>query len=95
VWDEAASKMDEIRRLEVRLKKAEEAVASGDVSALEMLDEATQARRLAGGFAVEERIGEVLHGLGFHPDDWHRSCDTFSGGWQMRIALARLLLVWS
>jgi ATP-binding cassette subfamily F protein 3 len=34
----------------------------------------------------------VLAGLGFPADDWHRPTDTFSGGWQMRIALAKLLL---
>ncbi len=31
-------------------------------------------------------------GLGFRPDQWHMPCSAFSGGWQMRIALARLLL---
>lgn len=34
----------------------------------------------------------VLNGLGFQQEDWTRSCSDFSGGWQMRIALARLLL---
>ena len=57
----------------------------------ERLGDATEALRLAGGFAVEERIGSVLHGLGFGPDTGSGR-DTFSGGWQMRIALARLLL---
>ena len=34
----------------------------------------------------------VLTGLGFHKDDWARQTDEFSGGWQMRISLAKLLL---
>jgi ATPase subunit of ABC transporter with duplicated ATPase domains len=33
-----------------------------------------------------------LQGLGFTPDLWYKSCAEFSGGWQMRIALARMLL---
>ena len=37
-------------------------------------------------------IFRVLNGLGFQQEDWTRSCMDFSGGWQMRIALARLLL---
>src|SRR6266576_2902940 len=38
------------------------------------------------------QVGSVLTGLGFRKDDWNRQTDEFSGGWQMRIALAKLLL---
>jgi ATP-binding cassette subfamily F protein 3 len=44
------------------------------------------------GYALEARVGAVLTGLGFPKDDWNRLTDEFSGGWQMRIALAKLLL---
>jgi ATP-binding cassette subfamily F protein 3 len=44
------------------------------------------------GYALEARVGSVLTGLGFPKDDWNRLTDEFSGGWQMRIALAKLLL---
>src|SRR5579864_3929980 len=44
------------------------------------------------GYTLEAQVGQVLAGLGFHRDDWHRLTDEFSGGWQMRIALAKLLL---
>jgi ATP-binding cassette subfamily F protein 3 len=48
--------------------------------------------RLADGYSMDLRIGTVLRGLGFDTDDAARPCETFSGGWQMRIALAKLLL---
>jgi ATP-binding cassette subfamily F protein 3 len=45
------------------------------------------------GYTVEAQIGRVLAGLGFRQSDWPRQTDEFSGGWQMRIALAKLLLL--
>src|SRR5712671_1156056 len=44
------------------------------------------------GYAVEAQVGAVLGGLGFRKEDWDRRTEEFSGGWQMRIALAKLLL---
>jgi ATP-binding cassette subfamily F protein 3 len=44
------------------------------------------------GYTLEAQVGQVLTGLGFHRDDWIRPTEEFSGGWQMRIALAKLLL---
>jgi ATP-binding cassette subfamily F protein 3 len=44
------------------------------------------------GYTLEAQVGQVLTGLGFHRDDWTRRSEEFSGGWQMRIALAKLLL---
>src|ERR1700730_14335636 len=48
--------------------------------------------RTRDGYAIEARVGSVLMGLGFRKEDWHRQTEEFSGGWQMRIALAKLLL---
>jgi ATP-binding cassette subfamily F protein 3 len=44
------------------------------------------------GYALDAQVGGVLTGLGFGKEDWARQTDEFSGGWQMRIALAKLLL---
>ena len=48
--------------------------------------------RLSDGYSMDLRIATVLRGLGFDQRVVHRPADTFSGGWQMRIALAKLLL---
>jgi ATP-binding cassette subfamily F protein 3 len=44
------------------------------------------------GYSMELKIATVLQGLGFKPADFDRRTETFSGGWQMRLALAKLLL---
>jgi len=48
--------------------------------------------RARDGYAIESQVGVVLSGLGFLQRDWKRRTEEFSGGWQMRIALAKLLL---
>jgi ATP-binding cassette subfamily F protein 3 len=48
--------------------------------------------RLGDGYSIELKTATVLQGLGFKPADHDRLTETFSGGWQMRIALAKLLL---
>jgi ATP-binding cassette, subfamily F, member 3 len=48
--------------------------------------------RLRDGYSLEAKAGAVLGGLGFRKEDWARRTEEFSGGWQMRIALAKLLL---
>jgi ATP-binding cassette subfamily F protein 3 len=45
-----------------------------------------------GGFSLEAQASEVLSGLGFSEEELRAPTETFSGGWQMRIALAKLLL---
>ena len=48
--------------------------------------------RRAEGHSIELRVTQVLQGLGFSGSDFSKPVETFSGGWQMRIALAKLLL---
>lgn len=45
----------------------------------------------AGGYEIETRATEILTGLGIGPEDYHRPTESFSGGWKMRIALAKIL----
>jgi ATP-binding cassette subfamily F protein 3 len=46
-----------------------------------------------GGYDLESRAQIILTGLGIGPDDYHRPVETFSGGWKMRIALAKILSI--
>ena len=48
--------------------------------------------RVHDGYSIELKTATVLQGLGFKTSDFERRTETFSGGWQMRIALAKLLL---
>jgi ATP-binding cassette, subfamily F, member 3 len=59
---------------------------------LERYSLVSQQFRLKEGYSIEAKAGSVLLGLGFTQKDLPRSCEDFSGGWQMRIALAKLLL---
>lgn len=46
----------------------------------------------SGGFHIEVEAQKILHGLGFSVTDFEKPVETFSGGWQMRVAMAKLLL---
>ena len=54
--------------------------------------EAQEEFRRRDGYAIDLKVNHVLRGLGFGEDDLEKPTETFSGGWQMRIALSRLLL---
>jgi ATP-binding cassette subfamily F protein 3 len=58
----------------------------------ERFERADSEFRARDGYTVEAQVGAVLAGLGFRKEDWHRQTEEFSGGWQMRLALAKLLL---
>src|SRR5215210_6760897 len=59
---------------------------------LSRYSELQEAFRRSDGYTIELKVTTVLRGLGFSEDDMEKKTETFSGGWQMRIALARLLL---
>jgi len=93
-WDEASSGMNKIMAAEERLLKAQEAVEREAMSerAANELASAQAEFEAVGGSSKDQKVARVLNGLGFQREDHNKSCTEFSGGWQMRIALARLLL---
>ncbi len=56
------------------------------------LNDTTERYELIGGYSYQGDTEKVLMGLGFSADDFNQQTDTFSGGWRMRIELAKLLL---
>lgn len=93
LFDEVRSALDELLSLERELKRLEQSLAaSQDERDLERYALVQEMFLQRGGYTMEAEIGKVLHGLGFAESDWERPCEHFSGGWQMRIGLAKLLL---
>jgi ATP-binding cassette subfamily F protein 3 len=98
LFAEASSAFDELLAVKHEMHALEERL--GDPTIPDHQHEAMLARysdlqdrfRLHDGYAIELKTATVLQGLGFKPTDFERPTETFSGGWQMRIALARLLL---
>ena len=98
VFEEVLSVFEEMRRLEEECRRLEHELADMPhdgpeyARATERYSALTQQFQLQGGYSLEAKAGAVLDGLGFSRRDWSRPCEEFSGGWQMRIALAKLLL---
>jgi ATP-binding cassette subfamily F protein 3 len=82
---------DEQHRIEDALAHATED-GDGHGKLLERYADVTERFKRGGGYEIEARVAEVLKGLGFSLADQGRKSEEFSGGWQMRIALAKLLL---
>jgi len=55
-------------------------------------NEANDRFHFLGGHLMQEEVEKVLKGLGFNPEEFDRPLSTFSGGWQMRVELAKILL---
>jgi len=98
VFDECLSVFDELRQMETEIERLAGQLATLDHTSQEYTATAERYSTLQGrfhaldGYALDAQVGGVLTGLGFGKEDWARRTEEFSGGWQMRIALAKLLL---
>jgi ATP-binding cassette subfamily F protein 3 len=93
--DEVLSAVSDLLGLEEEMRAIERQIENSptDLDALVHQHAELQERfERRGGYAIEAEVGRVLSGLGFGEEDRNRPTQEFSGGWQMRIALARLLL---
>jgi ATP-binding cassette, subfamily F, member 3 len=98
LWDEMMDSFPELIAIQAELAEVEAAMAT-DYEDLERLDQlvARQGELLErfeqlDGYRVEAEIAKVVAGLGFASTDRDKLCEAFSGGWQMRIALAKMLV---
>jgi len=98
VFAECMSVFDDLRAIEVELESLMHSMAELDHTSSAYSDVADRYHRLEhefrtrDGYSIDAEVGRVLMGLGFTKEDWPRLTDEFSGGWQMRLALAKLLL---
>lgn len=94
---EVVDSATEIRRLERRIEEMEHQIANAKPGEdldrlLERYGAAQDRYERLGGYELEARAKQILGGLGFPVDDFDKPAKEFSGGWQMRIALSKLLL---
>jgi ATP-binding cassette, subfamily F, member 3 len=88
----------EVPRIQARIKEIEAHLAEemSEDAMTEILEEygdlQAEFERL-GGYDMESRAQEILTGLGIGPSDYNRPTESFSGGWKMRIALAKVLMI--
>ena len=98
VFAECMSVFDELHAMEKEMESLTHSMAELDHTSAEYNEVAERYHKLEhefhvrGGYSLDAEVGKVLTGLGFRRNDWTRQTEEFSGGWQMRIALAKLLL---
>ena len=97
--EETAKAFDEVLKLEAEIARLTREIAertdyeSSDYeSLLHRLNEATDHYHILGGDTREADIEKTLLGLGFKRSDFQRATSEFSGGWRMRVELAKILL---
>jgi len=99
LYDEVCSAADDLNRIqdeisdtENELKNIQDTNSEEYFDLLNELSELQERFLLLDGFRLKSKIEKILTGLGFENDDFTRLTQEFSGGWQMRIMLAKLLL---
>ncbi|MBT6162137.1 MAG: ABC-F family ATP-binding cassette domain-containing protein [Crocinitomicaceae bacterium] len=99
ILEEASSAFVEVQGMESRLEQiTKELGERTDYESIEygrLIEELTTTNEridLLGGASQEEQVQRILQGLGFMPEDMARKMSEFSGGWKMRVELAKLLL---
>ena len=99
VYNEAYGAFKEVKQLEIRIEEITDDISNRlDYESEEysnLIDELTEANErldIMGSGNLEEKIQRVMQGLGFSVEDLTRKMSEFSGGWKMRVELAKLLL---
>ena len=99
ILEEAYQAFEEIKEIELKLDAINEQLATRTDYESEIysqliidLTDLTERYELLGGYNYKGDTEKILQGLGFQREDFDKLTDTFSGGWRMRIELAKLLL---
>jgi len=99
VLEEGKSVFKEVLKINAKIEDINHQLATREdyesdnyMELLDHLNDYNERLQLIGGFNVDADVELILKGLGFTPDDFNRLTDEFSGGWRMRIELAKILL---
>jgi len=98
IVDEAMQALEPLIAMKAEMHALEEKLADADApeaeheTVLHRYAELQDRFRMADGYQMDLRVGTVLNGLGFESSQFHDMAEHLSGGWQMRLALAKLLL---
>ncbi len=93
LFEEVISSQSEILDMERKIARLEAELGSDPSDAqLSQLGRLRDAYEMMGGYELESNVRSVLFGIGFKEEDLAKLTSEFSGGWQMRIALAKLLV---
>jgi ATP-binding cassette subfamily F protein 3 len=99
VFDETSTAFAEIKQLEkklaeigLQLETRTDYESDAYMKLINDLNDANERMNLLGAYSMDSEIEQTLLGLGFERKDFNRMTDEFSGGWRMRIELAKLLL---
>ncbi|MCO6501288.1 MAG: ABC-F family ATP-binding cassette domain-containing protein [Vicingus serpentipes] len=92
VFKEVLDINEKIDAINHQLATREDYESDSYMDLLNHLNDYNERLQLIGGFNVDADVEMILKGLGFTPEDFNRLTDEFSGGWRMRIELAKILL---
>lgn len=99
VWEEAGRAFEKLNKIQKKIDFTNQQLSertdyeSNEYAKLiEDITHLTERFNLLGGYTKDAEMEKILLGLGFKSDDFHRQTTEFSGGWRMRIELAKLLL---
>ncbi|GMH57284.1 hypothetical protein TrST_g8280 [Triparma strigata] len=94
LMEECVNSVHNYEKIKKELEAVQERVEGGDFEeeTLDLLGKMEAEFEAIGGYNVESRIVNVLKGLSFKDEDTNELCSSFSGGWQMRISLCKLLI---
>jgi ATP-binding cassette subfamily F protein 3 len=98
ILEEASSAFDDLLAVKAGMHEIEERLGDSTLSQeehgalLERYSALQDRFRIGEGYSIDLKVATVLHGLGFRDEQFNQPTDSLSGGWQMRLALAKLLL---
>lgn len=91
-FDEVVTLLDEKERVMHEMETRTDYESDGYMELIERLGELEHQIEIHDGYNIDEQTERVLKGLGFEPADFEKEMKSLSGGWQMRVELAKILL---